>query len=122
MILVVDDEPMMVRAVTAALARAGYQVMVAHDGAAGLEAFLADPYAIDLVLADVIMPILNGIEMAERIKEVRPSTRIVLVSGFPEAVATKLNGPKYPFVQKPFLTEDLIRVVQANIEPSAAHA
>jgi DNA-binding response OmpR family regulator len=116
MILVVDDDPMVVRAITATLAIAGYQVVVSHDGAAGLETFLADPYAFDLVLADVMMPFLNGIEMAEKIRAVRPSARIVLMSGYSDAET------KYPLISKPFLTEDLIRVVQANIDPTAATA
>jgi DNA-binding NtrC family response regulator len=118
MILVVDDDPVVVRAITAALALAGYQVVVADGGAAGLETFLADPYAIDLVLADVMMPFLNGIEMAEKIRAVRPSARIVLMSGYSDAV----NEPNYPLIRKPFLTDDLIRVVQANIDPPTATA
>jgi DNA-binding NtrC family response regulator len=118
MILVVDDDQMVVRAITAALALADYQVVVAHDGAAGLETFLANPYAIDLVLSDMMMPFLNGIEMAEKIKEVRPSAPIVLMSGHSDAV----NKPNYPLLRKPFLTEDLIRMVRANISPPTAHA
>jgi DNA-binding response OmpR family regulator len=119
MILVVDDDPLTVRAITAALALAGYQVVVVGNGVAGLETFLGDPYAIDLVLADVMMPFLNGIEMADQIKAVRPGARIILMS---DAVTTTLNKPKYPFIRKPFLTEDLIRVVQANIDPPTATA
>jgi two-component system, cell cycle sensor histidine kinase and response regulator CckA len=122
MILVVDDDPMVVRAITAALATEGYQVMVAQSGAAGLEIFLADPDAIDLVLSDVIMPFLNGIEMAKQITAARPGAPIVLMSGYSDAVITTLNEPRYPLIRKPFLTEDLIRVVQANITPPAAHA
>jgi CheY-like chemotaxis protein len=121
MILVVDDDPLAVRAITAALALAGYQVVVVGNGVAGLETFLADPYAVDLVLADVMMPCLNGIEMADQMKAVRPGARIVLMS---DAMTTTLNEgePKYPLIRKPFLTEDLIRVVQANIDPPTATA
>ena len=89
LVLVVDDDAIVVRTATAALARAGYQVMVAENGAAGLEAFLGAVDCVDLVLADVMMPFLNGLEMAERIKAVRPDARIVLMywtklSGTPE--------------------------------------
>ena len=118
MILVVDDDAMVMRAITATLVLAGYQVVVAHGGAGGLETFLADPYAFDLVLTDVMMPFLNGIEMAERIRAVRPGARIVLMSGCSDAV----NEPRDPLIRKPFLTEDLIRVVQANIDPPIARA
>jgi DNA-binding NtrC family response regulator len=118
MILVVDDDPVVVRAITATLALAGHQVVVVGNSVAGLETFLGDPYAFDLVLADVMMPFLNGIEMAQQIKAVRPGARIVLMAGYSDAV----SQPRYPLIRKPFLTEDLIRVVQANIDPPIARA
>ena len=121
-ILVVDDDPVMLWVVTNALTNSGYQVMVAQDGAAGLEMFLADPYAVDLIITDLMMPFLNGIEMVEQIKAVRPQARIVLMSAFPEAVISKLKEPQHPLIRKPFLMEDLIRVVRATIDPPFAHA
>jgi CheY-like chemotaxis protein len=122
MILVVDDDPVAVRFVAAALIKGGYQVIVAQDGAAGLETFLADPWAIDLVLTDLMMPVLNGVEMAEQMRAVRPEARIVLMSAYPEALITTRNEPKYPLIRKTLLPEDLIRVVQANLNPPAAAA
>jgi DNA-binding NtrC family response regulator len=121
-ILVVDDDPIVVRAVTTALARDGFQVMVAENGAAGLETFLAHADAIDLVLTDVMMPSLNGVEMAQRIREAQPDARIVLMTGYSDAVIDTLKGTAYPMMRKPFLADDLVRVVRVNIAPPAATA
>ena len=59
LILVVDDDPTMLRTVTLTLARAGFRVMVAENGATGLDTFLTAPDEIDLVLTDVVMPVMN---------------------------------------------------------------
>ena|SRR5947209_20513448 len=122
LILIVDDEPMVLRAASMTLALAGYQVAVAENGAAGLETFLAAPDEIDLVLTDVMMPNFNGVEMAQRIKAVRPNARIVLMSAYSDAVILTLDGPKLPLLRKPFLPDDLLRVVKANLAPPAAGA
>lgn len=122
LILAVDDEPIVIRSVTAALAAAGYRVIVAENGAAGLEAFLADPNAIDLVLADVIMPGLSGLEMVARMQQIRPGLKIVLMSGYSQAVILPKGEPKLPLLRKPFLPEDLVRMISANLDPPAAIA
>jgi two-component system, cell cycle sensor histidine kinase and response regulator CckA len=122
LVLVVDDEPMILRSASMALAMAGYQVIVAENGAAGLELFLAAPDSIALVITDVMMPLLNGLEMAQRIKAARPDARIILMSAYSDAVILTMDGPKYPLIRKPFLPEDLLRVVSANLAPPTATA
>jgi len=122
LILVVDDEPMILRAASMALAFAGYQVVVAENGAAGLETFLAARDTIALTITDVMMPLLNGLEMAQRIKDARPNARIVLMSAYSDAVILTMKGPKYPLIRKPFLPDELLRVVRAHIAPPAATA
>jgi DNA-binding response OmpR family regulator len=121
-ILVVDDEPMILRAASMALSMEGYQVVVAENGAAGLEQFLAAPESIELVLTDVMMPYLNGLELAERIRAVRPDTRVVLMTAYSDAVIVTMNGPKLPLLRKPFLPDELMRVVRANLAPPTATA
>src|SRR4051812_6655050 len=92
LILVVDDESIVVRAVTATLAMAGYRVMVAENGIAGLETFMGAPEQIDLVLTDLVMPSMNGIEMAERILTARPNVPVVLMSGYDESALFKRDS------------------------------
>jgi CheY-like chemotaxis protein len=84
LILVVDDEPSVVRAITATLATVGYRVIVAENGAAGLEAFQSHADEIDLVLADVVMPIMDGATMAQAIRRVRSEARVLLITASEE--------------------------------------
>jgi two-component system cell cycle sensor histidine kinase/response regulator CckA len=122
LVLVVDDEPMALRVATAALANAGFRVIVAENGAAGLEAFFANQDHIDLVLADIVMPVMDGTTMAERMKRVRPQTPILLMTAYSDVVIDMLNETKFPLIRKPFLPADLIRAVNANLDPPNAGA
>jgi two-component system response regulator HydG len=115
LILGVDDEPMILRAITSALSMAGFGVVVAEHGLAGLEAFERSRDAIDLVLADVVMPLLGGIQMAERIRGIRPDVPIVLMTAYTDVVISRMTHVKYPILRKPFLLEDLVRTVKVNI-------
>jgi adenylate cyclase len=122
LILIVDDEPMILRSVSATLAEAGFRIMVAENGAAGLDAFLRLAEQIDLVLTDVVMPIMDGIAMADSIKSHTPDARIVLMTGYSEPVIAGMRGGSYPLIRKPFLSEDLLRIIKANLDPPAATA
>ena len=122
LILVVDDEPTTLRSVTAALALAGFRVMVAENGAAGLEAFLAVQDDIHLVVTDVVMPVMDGIMMTKEMKKHRPDLRVVLMTAYSEPVIDAIYGADYPLIRKPFLPEDLVRVVNANLKPREASA
>jgi DNA-binding NtrC family response regulator len=117
LILAVDDEPMILRAISAALAFAGFSVIVAENGIAGLEAFSQSPKAIDLVLVDIAMPILGGLEMSERIRKIRPEIPILLMTAYSPLVISTVADIRYPLIRKPFLLDDLIRAVSENIEP-----
>jgi two-component system cell cycle sensor histidine kinase/response regulator CckA len=122
-VLVAEDETAIVRGITFALARAGFQAIVAENGAAGLETFLAEPDAIDLVLADVIMPVMDGITMVREIRKVRPQIPVLFMSAYPQEVVNAVNGPKFPLIRKPFLMTDLIRTIAKIFDrwPSVAY-
>ncbi len=122
LVLIVDDEPTVLRSASAALAREGFRVIVAENGVAGLEIFMKSPEDFDLVLTDVVMPYMSGLEMAGRMKEIRGDVKILLMSGYSDAVILPAGGPKYPLLRKPFLQDQLIRTVKANIMPPAASA
>ena len=122
LILVVDDDPLIIRAVTGTLAMAGFRALVAEHGAAGLEAFLKHADEIDLVLSDIVMPMMDGTTMAERIKKAKPDARILLMTAYSDAVIDLINDEKFPLVRKPFLPEDLLRAVKAQVGPTSAEA
>src|SRR5207248_10954700 len=81
-ILVVDDEPIILRLVTTAIASVGFRAAVAENGAAGFESFIKLKDEICLVLTDVVMPSVNGLELAARILEMDPAMKILLMSGY----------------------------------------
>jgi DNA-binding NtrC family response regulator len=81
-ILVVDDEPLLRRFATRVLSEEGYAVDEASDGAEALERIDASPEALDVVVSDIVMPRLNGVELLEAISTRHPELPVVLMSGF----------------------------------------
>ncbi len=77
-ILVVEDDSKIARLLELELKRAGYAVMVATDGRTGLERALADD--VDLVLLDVMLPQMSGLEVVRRLKEERPLLPVLMVT------------------------------------------
>jgi two-component system, cell cycle response regulator CpdR len=103
-ILVVEDDES-VRAFTArALAADGHSVEVAEDGEEGLARFRAARAGFDLVLSDIRMPLMDGIEMARGIAAMSPETPILLMTGYAEQRerAAELDGVIVGVVEKPF--------------------
>lgn len=113
-ILLVEDEPE-VRALTVNLLKEqGYTLLVAANGAEAL--YISDEQAttpIDLLLTDVVMPLLGGKALAERLKARRPQTKVLFVSGYTDGafVASPL-APGAAFLQKPFSPAALLHKVR----------
>ena len=122
LILVVDDEPAVLRTATTALAEAGFRVIVAEDGAAGLQAFANSADAIDLVVTDIVMPYMDGILMAEEIRSIRPDVPIVLMTAYSDVMVHGLPFLSGTLVRKPFLPDDLIWAVWEQLAPPATCA
>ena len=119
-VLVVDDEPA-VRVVTKRiLQRSGYAVLEARGGPEALEALREHPGPVHLLLTDVIMPDMNGREVARRVREQRPGTKIVYMSGYsPEAIAHDgLLDAGAAFVRKPFESGLLLQMVRRTLDTS----
>src|ERR1700758_2258485 len=85
-ILLVEDESKLRRLARLALAGEGYTVLEAADGAAAIRVANTYPGPIHLLLTDVIMPVMNGRELAQRISVLRPETRVLYMSGYTENV------------------------------------
>ncbi len=84
-ILVVDDEPALLELVQATLQSLGYRVLTAGSGKQALQ-ILSDTPAIDLLFSDVVMPDINGFELAEQANKQYPDLKILLTSGCTEKV------------------------------------
>jgi len=107
-VLVVEDEPVLRRLAINGLAKLGYRVLSAGDGDAALR-MMAATSVIDLVVTDVIMPGMDGVELAERLKEKWPTTRILFMSGFAgdRLAARGLGDNDELLLQKPFSLREL---------------
>ena len=117
-ILVVEDERMILRVAQAALERLGYRVLCASDGMEALELVRKTPEPIHLLVTDVVMPKLGGRELALRLQELRPNTRVLYTSGYAEnAIATQgVLREGVDFIQKPYALATLTRRVREALD------
>lgn len=113
MILVVDDEPAVLRVLCGILASRGYGVAGAASGEQALKTFAACG-PVDLVLADVMMPRMSGPELADRLWEKDPGLRVLFIAGLPDTplIRSEILDRGLPLLPKPFLP----RTLAARIE------
>jgi len=118
-LLVADDDPAVRQSLERTLTREGYAVVVAPDGQAALERLQAG--GIDLVLSDLKMPVLTGLELLPRAKAVAPDVDFVMLTAFgtvEEAVKAMKDGAT-DFLTKPFQRAQLLKVVRQALERRA---
>jgi CheY-like chemotaxis protein len=96
------------------LSNQGYDVVAAKCGAEALQITRERGPAFDLLLSDVVMPGMNGVELAEKFMETWPTTRILLMSGYTRDVNVVI-GAGLPFLRKPFLRAQLLKAVEAAL-------
>jgi CheY-like chemotaxis protein len=101
--------------VTVALSMVGFRAAVAENGASGLETFDSMRNDICLVLADVMMPISTGVELADKIRQLGYDVPILLMSGYSDHELVRDAQQRYSFVRKPFLPEELIRKIRTML-------
>ena len=102
-VLLVEDEPAVRSLARAVLERRGYTVLVAENGAAALDLVTRDPRPIHVLLTDLVMPGMNGRDLAARVMALRPGVRVVFMSGYAAGVATDFGeDPAFGFLAKPF--------------------
>jgi two-component system, cell cycle sensor histidine kinase and response regulator CckA len=118
-VLVIDDEEGVRIVAQSALERAGFTVLTAEDGGAGLELFRARGDEIVLVLLDLTMPRMSGGQVYRALIELRPGARVLLSSGYiDEDASDLLAGPGVAgFIQKPYRPAKLIEKIRAALEP-----
>ena len=117
-VLVIDDEPG-VRAVAGAmLRRAGLEVIGAADGLEGVAVYRERADAIDIVLLDLTMPRMGGVDAFEAIRAIRPDARVILTSGYSEEEAgSRFVGRGLAgFIQKPFTAVELAAAIGAALD------
>jgi len=119
-ILVVDDTPNVRTLVRRVLESQGYQVLVAPDGETAIAACEQIHGEIDLLLTDIKMPGMTGVELAGSLVAAYPKVRVLFISGQCEdseiPVLASRNG--FGFVPKPFLPQALLDAVDALLSPA----
>jgi CheY-like chemotaxis protein len=123
-VLVVDDEEVVRTLVTRALVEAGYAVVEASHGAAALALLESGTHELDLVVCDLVMPGLNGRDLARWLAAHRPDLPILLVSGYPLPYleAHDLYEPGIPLLRKPFLPSRLLEAVEESVAPASVRS
>ena len=118
-ILLAEDDQVMREYLTRALERNGYAVAAVDRGTAALPLIEAEQF--DLLLTDIVMPELDGIELAQRAAEIAPNMRVMFITGF--AAVTLKAGRTMPNVRvlsKPFHLRDLVMEVDRLFEVETA--
>jgi two-component system response regulator PilR (NtrC family) len=115
-ILVVDDDRGMQDVLDIMLSRAGYKVATADDGAAALD--IIGKKKFDLVITDLKMPRVDGIDLLKGIKETAPGTAVILLTAFAsgETALAAMREGAYDYVEKNFNVEDLLAIVRDALE------
>jgi len=117
-ILIVEDDQQIRELLSAALRRTGYRVVTAEDGEGGWEAFeesKSNGSAIDLLVADVVMPRLGGVELADKIQQTSPNTRVLFISGYRD----RDTPADAVLLSKPFSYETLVGEIREALDGSA---
>jgi DNA-binding NtrC family response regulator len=115
-VLLVEDEDAVRLLASRVLAQQGYAVLEARNGREALEVLARPDHGIHLVLTDVVMPDIGGVELADRVAAAHPDVRIVYMSGYSEGdkLHPDVRLSPHPFLQKPFSPESLaIRIREA---------
>ncbi|MBI5396394.1 MAG: PAS domain S-box protein [Verrucomicrobia bacterium] len=124
-VLLVEDEPRVREMVREILAAAGFTVLEASDGADALWLAKRQTQPIHLLLTDVVMPGLGGLELSRRLSAERPQMRVLFMSGYvaSDVVPDQFLKPGAGFLQKPFLPDVLVQRVRELLDaPSPAPA
>jgi two-component system, cell cycle response regulator CpdR len=110
-ILLAEDEEAMRTYLARALQNAGYDVVAVDRGTAALPLLVQEEF--DLLLSDIVMPEMDGIELAQRCAEVSPKTKVMFITGF-AAVTLKASrdAPQAKILSKPFHLKDLVLEVE----------
>ena len=118
-ILVVDDEPEVLALVADHLQTKGYMLLLTGDPSEALRLARTRTEPIHLLLTDVVMPLMNGRQLAEQVRAIRPEVRVLFMSAYSTEAVEDYGirlAPGEPFLVKPFAMDDLAKKVRAVLD------
>lgn len=117
-ILIVDDEDMVINVGSEMLERLGYKVLMAKSGRDGVRIYETCKEEVSLVIMDLIMPEMGGIEAYKHIKDINPDVKVLFSTGYilESSMDDMMEKGKVEFIQKPFGMEELSRKVNHVLE------
>ena len=110
-VLVVDDEADVADLAEVLLSAHGFEAIVAYSAAEALDMLATHP-DIDAIVSDVMMPGMNGIELADQVSRRYPAVKIVLASGYMAPTMVKDRALTQLFIPKPYRIDQLIKLLQ----------
>ncbi len=112
-ILLVEDEEMTLKALASLLERKGFKVYPANSPLFAIK--IAEKHHIDLLITDVVMPEMNGVQLSRKLKEKNPSLKVIFMSGYPADIVTKDGKLKSVenYLRKPFPLDQLLSRIES---------
>jgi PAS domain S-box-containing protein len=117
-ILVIDDEQIMRDGCSRILSKDGWSVICAENGGQGLEEIKGSPETIDVILLDLMMPGMSGMEALDHIRTIDPNLLVIVITGYAtvESAVEAMKKGAYDFIPKPFTPDQLRIVVRRALE------
>ena len=111
-ILIVDDDRDIVKIITTMLEGKEWDISVAYSGTEALENVTANRP--EIILLDIMMPEMNGIEVLKKIRKIDPEARIIMITAFGdvESYLDSMELGAYEYINKPFETEELLGMIE----------
>lgn len=118
-ILIVDDEDQLSFFLQKLMEGEGYNVVTASNGREAVDSFKANPDSIDLVLMDIKMPVMNGIEAHRELKQINPCVPILLMSAYTQESLEGITTSSH-FIRKPMRPTELLDAISVVLDESAS--
>jgi CheY-like chemotaxis protein len=116
-VLLVEDEPSVRNIARRMLVSAGYEVVTADDGAEALKVCRREGDRLQVVLSDVVMPVMGGLELRRRLAQEMPGLEVILMSGYPDAI----DGER-AILTKPFDAGSLVGAIGTAVAKRRARS
>lgn len=124
LIVLVEDEELIRRLLSRVLETAGYEVVVAADGLAALHQFEAHAGDVALLLTDLVMPGMNGLELSRAARDLQPDLPVLCMSGYSEETLRERGSEEdeVAFIEKPFAPGELTDLVEELLREAPVRA